>query len=273
MATTRLRLVPRGGTVSYDGTHAAAGWVLMSTVQSIDRAFAVLRALVPGAAGVTDIAERVGLPKSTVSRLLSTLEELGAVEQIETGGDYRIGAAMVELASAAQPARTLVAAARPQLLELARLTGESTGLSVADGTDMLYLDQVNPDTELQVRDWTGARIPMHAVPSGQVVLAFARTAVVEAYADGPLERFTDHTIVSATALRRRLTDVRTQGYAWAVEEFAEGLSSVAAPVRDGAGNVVAAVHVYGPSYRLPADRDQDEMGTLVAECAARIRIE
>lgn len=245
----------------------------MSTVQSIDRAFSVLRALVPGAAGVTDIAERVGLPKSTVSRLLSTLEELGAVEQVEAGGNYRIGVAMVELASAAQPARTLVAAARPQLLELARITGESAGLSTPDGDDMHYLDQVNPDTELQVRDWTGARIPMHAVPSGQVVLAAARAAVVEAYLGGPLERFTDHTLVTATALRRRLADVRAQGYAWAVEEFADGLSSVAAPVHDASGHVVGAVHVYGPSYRLPGERDAHELGSLVADHAARIRID
>ena len=258
--------------MSYDGTHAA-GAVLMSTVQSIDRAFSVLRALVPGAAGVTDIAERVGLPKSTVSRLLSTLEELGAVEQVEAGGNYRIGVAMVELASAAQPTRTLIAAARPQLLELARATGESTGLSVPDGTDMLYLDQVNPDTELQVRDWTGARIAMHAVPSGQVVLAAAPDTVVERYLAGTLERFTEHTIVSAATLRRRLADVRSHGYAWAIDEFADGLSSLAAPVRDVQGVVVGAVHVYGPSYRLPGERDLQQLGSLVAECAARIRID
>ncbi|MEX1107187.1 MAG: IclR family transcriptional regulator [Ilumatobacteraceae bacterium] len=245
----------------------------MSTVQSIDRAFSVLRALVPGAAGVTDIAERVGLPKSTVSRLLSTLEELGAVEQVEVGGNYRIGTAMVELASAAQPARTLIAAARPQMLELARITGESTGLSVADGTDMLYLDQVNPDTELQVRDWTGARIPMHAVPSGQVVLAAGAPSVVEQYLSGPLEQFTEHTVVGAAALRRRLVEVRTEGYAWAVEEFADGLSSVAAPVHDTDGIVVGALHVYGPTYRLPGERDPHDLGVIVAECAARIRID
>jgi DNA-binding IclR family transcriptional regulator len=244
----------------------------MSTVQSVERAFAVLRSLTGGPAGVTELADRVELPKSTVSRLLSTLEELGAVEQIQSGGNYRIGAAMVEMAAGAQPGRSLVAAARPQLAELARATGEATGLSVADGNDMLYLDQVNPDTELQVRDWTGTRIPMHAVPSGQVLLADASDSLVEAYVSLPMASFTPHTIVSPSALRARLDDVRRLGFAWAVDEFAAGLSSVAAAIRDADGRAVASLHVYGPTYRFPGDRDVDELGRLVAEAATKIRV-
>lgn len=245
----------------------------MSTVQSIDRAFAVLRALIPGAAGVTEIADRVRLPKSTVSRLLSTLEELGAVEQVEVGGDYRIGTGMAEIAAAARPGRTLVAAARPQLLQLSRLTGEAAGVSVPDGTDMLYLDQVNPDTELQVRDWTGTRIPMHAVPSGQVVLAAMTPEALDAYLATPLATFTEATIVDPDALRQRLEQVRRDGWALAVDEFADGLSSLAAPISDGTGRVVAALHVYGPTYRFHTERDTEQLGALVVDAAARIRID
>jgi DNA-binding IclR family transcriptional regulator len=244
----------------------------MTTVQSIERAFAVLRSLAGGPAGVTELSERVELPKSTVSRLLSTLEELGAVEQIEAGGHYRLGSAMLDLAAAAQPGRSLIAAARPQLTELARSTGEAVGLSVADGHEMLYLDQINPDTELQVRDWTGTRIPMHAVPSGQVLLAEAPTTFVETYLQAPMASFTPNTIVDADRLRARLTDVRRQGFAWAVDEFSVGLSSVAAPVRDAQGRAVASVHVYGPTYRFPAERSRDDLGRMVVEAAARIRI-
>lgn len=245
----------------------------MSTVQSIGRAFALLRALMPGAAGVTDLADRVGLPKSTVSRLLATLEGLGAVEQLGVGGDYRIGAGMAEIAAAAQPGGSLVAAAHPQLLELSQLTGEAAGLSVADGAQMLYLDQVNPDTELQVRDWTGTRIPMHAVPSGLVVLAAAGEIAVDAYVTGPMASFTPQTIVQPEALRRRLADVAKRGYAWAVEEFASGLSSVAAPIRARNGAVVGALHVYGPMYRFPGERDRKTLGRQVAASAAKVRVE
>ena len=244
----------------------------MTTVQSIERAFAVLRSLTGGPAGVTELSERVDLPKSTVSRLLSTLEELGAVEQIEAGGHYRLGAAMLDLAAAAQPGRSLIAAARPQLTELARSTGEAVGLSVADGHEMLYLDQVNPDTELQVRDWTGTRIPMHAVPSGQVLLAEAPSTFVETYVQAPMASFTPNTIVDADQLRARLTVVQRSGFAWAVDEFSVGLSSVAAPVRDAQGRAVASVHVYGPTYRFPGERNRDDLGRMVVDGAARIRI-
>lgn len=244
----------------------------MSTVQSIERAFAVLRSLASGPAGVTDIAERVGLPKSTVSRLLSTLEELGAVEQVAAGGRYRIGWTMIELSAAARPGRSLVSLARPYLAELNRLTGAAAGLSIPDGTEMLYLDQLTPDGELQVRDWTGHRIPMHAVPSGHVVLAHDEELAARVM-DAPMQRFTAHTITDATRLRKRLAAVRDRGYSLAVEEFADGLNSVAAPVRDAAGRVVAALHVYGLPSAVPGERDADELGRLVQQVADRMRID
>lgn len=244
----------------------------MSTVQSIDRAFSVLRCLTAGPAGVTEIADRVSLPKSTVSRLLSTLEELGAVEQVAAGGDYRIGWAMLELAAAARPGRSLVSVARPHLADLNRYTGEAAGLSIPDGTEMLYLDQLTPDGELQVRDWTGHRIPMHAVPSGHVVLANDRD-LLERLLATPLERFTSHTIVKAAPLRERLALVRNQGFAWGFEEFADGMNSVGAAVRNDAGKVIAALHVYGPASRFPGTRDADEIGEYVLATAQKIRID
>ena len=244
----------------------------MSTVQSIERAFAVLRSLASGPAGVTDIADRMGLPKSTVSRLLSTLEELGAVEQVAAGGNYRIGWAMIELSAAARPGRSLVSLARPHLAELNRLTGAAAGLSIPDGTDMLYLDQITPDSELQVRDWTGHRIPMHAVPSGQVVLAFD-DELASRVLSAPLQRFTPHTITDPAMLRKRLAAVRAAGYSMALEEFAEGLNSVAAPVRSASGRVVAALHVYGLPSSVPSERDGDEIGRLVQQAASRMQID
>lgn len=243
-----------------------------STVQSIERAFAVLRSLTGGPAGVTELADRVELPKSTVSRLLSTLEELGAVEQVAVGGNYRIGATMVDLAAAAQPGRNFVATVRPRLVALAAATGEAAGLSIANGREMLYLDQVNPDTELQVRDWTGTRIPMHAVPSGQVLLADADDTALDAYLNAPLASFTPRTIVDPVQLRARLAEVRAEGFAWAIDEYADGLSSVAAAIRDIDGTVVASLHVYGPTYRFPGDRDTTEIGRLLVDAAARIRV-
>ena len=244
----------------------------MATVQSIERAFNVLRSLASGPAGVTEIADRVGLPKSTVSRLLATLEQLGAVEQVSAGGEYRVGWTMIELAAAARPGRSLISLVRPHLAELSRLTGEAAGISIPDGDDMLYLDQLTPDSELQVRDWTGHRIPMYAVPSGHVVLA-ADDAAAQRLAAGELAAFTPHTIIDGAILLRRLKAVRSNGYAWALEEFAVGLNSVAAPLRTADGRVVASLHVYGPASRFPGERAAAAVGEIVKAAAAKIRID
>ena len=244
----------------------------MTTVQSIERAFNVLRSLASGPAGVTDIADRVGLPKSTVSRLLSTLEELGAVEQVSAGGEYRVGWTMIELAAAARPGRSLISLVRPHLAELSRLTGEAAGISIPDGDDMIYLDQMTPDSELQVRDWTGHRIPMYAVPSGHVVLA-ADDVAAQRVAASELVAFTPHTITDSAMLLQRLQLVRSDGYAWALEEFAVGLNSVAAPLRTADGRVVASLHVYGPASRFPGERSAEAIGDVVKAAATKIRID
>jgi DNA-binding IclR family transcriptional regulator len=228
----------------------------MSGVQSIERAFTLLRALSSGPLGVTQLSERVGLPKSTVSRLLSTLDELGAVEQLSDGGHYRLGSTIAELAGSTQPTRSLAATARPHLLELMRSSGEATGLSVPDGDEAFYLDQVDGENPVQVRDWTGDRIPMHVVSAGLVFLAFDDGDLVDRYTARPLPRFTDQTVTDPAALRTRLDGILADGYAWVYEEYALGINSVAAPVRDGSGAVVAAIHTHGPAYRFPPNAER-----------------
>ena len=121
----------------------------MAGVQSIERAFALLRALSLGPCGVTELAERTGLPKSTVSRLLSALEDEKAVEQLEVAGEYQLGTGLIDLAGGAQPGRNLVASARPHLLELVNQIGEIAGISTFDlskGT-VYYLDHAKNDED------------------------------------------------------------------------------------------------------------------------------
>ncbi|MBA3289496.1 MAG: IclR family transcriptional regulator, partial [Acidimicrobiia bacterium] len=162
-------------------------------VQSVERAFAILRCLAGGPAGVSEVAERVGLPKSTVSRLLSTLQVLGAVEQAQGANEYRVGDTMIDIAAAALPGRSLIAIARPHLAELVAVLGETAGLSVLDEREIVYLDQVSADHDVQVRDWTGERIAAHMTSSGLVLLAFAPTAARERYLTGRLDAATPGT--------------------------------------------------------------------------------
>ena len=223
----------------------------MSRVQSIERAFAVLGALADGPIGVTEVADRADLPKSTAARLLASLAREGVVEQVPGDTRYRLGPRLVTLAARIRPGRSLAALARPSLEALADTVGEAAGLSIADGDLVHYIEQVSSPNPVSVRDWTGSRIPLHAVSSGQVLLAYAPTTFVQRYLGRPMERFTPRTLVTADELLERMRAIRRDGYTWALEEFDEGISSVAAPVADASGEVVAAVHLHGPSYRFP----------------------
>jgi DNA-binding IclR family transcriptional regulator len=152
-----------------------------------------------------------------------------------------------------------------------KATGEAAGLSIADGFDMLYLDQVDADNQVQVRDWTGERLPAHTVSSGQVLLAFGAIDA-ERYLDQPLERTASGTLTDADAIRARFAEIVAHGYAWAFEEFLDGLNSVAAPIRDRRGRVVGAIHAHGPAYRFPGDADAHAVGRLVATAADRVQL-
>ena len=235
-------------------------------MQSVDRAFAILQAVSARPAGVTAIAERVRLPKSTVARLLLTLERLEAVERLD-GPLWRVGPGVDALAGGASPERSLVALARPHLARLVDELAEDAGLALPDGYDVHYVDHVESDNPVQVRDWTGTRAPMHAVPSGLVLLAEWPDDALDAYVARGLAALTPHTVTDAAALRVRLATVRSTGSAWGLEEFAKGIASVAAPVRDHRGKAIAAIHVHGPAYRVPPDRSEPRIAALVAAAA------
>jgi len=240
------------------------------TVQSIERAFTILRALSVGPLGVTDLADTVDLPKSTVARLLSALDNQGAVTQDDVGGEYRLGEGLLEIAGATQPGRNLVATARPHLIELVESTGETAGVSVLDGRGVYYLEHVEAEGDVQVRDWTGESAPLHSVPSGLVILANYSERRLDKYLAGDLEATTPWTVVDPDAIRERLATIRSLGYAWVYEEFAEGINSVAAPLVDADGKVEAAIHVHGPAYRFPNPDRVHDLGMQLVQSATSI---
>ncbi len=242
----------------------------MSTVQSVERAFAVLQSLAVGPAGVSEVAERTGLPKSTVARLLGTLVEVGAVEQSDLLGVYGLGELLIDLSSAASPGRGLVAISRPYLVELVDAIGEAAGLGMLDGFAVYYYDQVDSDHEVQVRDWTGESVDAHVVSSGLVLMAAAPDDVRTAFLAGPLERWTPNSVTEPDALAARLDQATRDGFAWVFEEMSEGLNSVAAPIVNPSGTVIAAVHAHGPSYRFPGPGTQDKIAAAVVETAQRV---
>jgi len=220
--------------------------------------------------GVSDMARRVDLPKSTVARLLSTLEHTNAVERNPDGLTYRVGPALRGIAASIDGSMGLVEMARPTLARLASLTDEAAGFSVAEGYLVHYLAQADSDRTVQVRDWSGELLPMHLVPSGMAMLAQWSDEELGAYVSRSLESRTPRSITDPDQLLARLQEVRRAGHAWGWEEFAEGLNSVGAAVVDPEGRVLGAVHIHGPSYRFPTKGDDERVAGLVMDAASRL---
>ena len=243
----------------------------MPHVESVVRAIKIIEALAKSPAGLSDLAREVGLPKSTVARLLATLEDVEAVERDEEDNRlFRLGPMVQRLSTAAGGPAQLAGFARPYLEELTELTGEAAGLSIPDGYAMHYVDQTSARHPVQIRDWSGEVIPMHVVPSGLAIMAHWPDRQTEAFLDRPLKQMTPNSVTERHAIKERLVETRESGYVWAQEELVEGINSVAAPVLERDGAVIAALHVHGPAYRFPGDDDQETIGKSVADAAARL---
>ena len=241
-----------------------------STVQSVDRAFAVLRCVADAPAGISDVARAVDLPVSTVARLLGTLESVGAVVRLGDSGRYGIGTGIRVLAGAIDASEMLVARARTVLAELVAQTGETSGLSVIEGDEVVYLDHVESAQEVTLRDWTGARLPLHVVSSGLALLAAQPAARIREYLARPLSKPTKRTVTDAGRVKRRLAAIRRDGYVWTVGEFDDAITSVAAPVVNARGAAIAAIHCHGPSYRFPGAADPRAIAGSVADAARKL---
>lgn len=230
-------------------------------VQSVDRAVTILEILArEGDSGVTEIANELGVHKSTAFRLVATLDRRGLVEQDNDRGRYRLGVALLRLAGATRRQLDLVQESRVVTRELAAEVGETINITVMSDGAALYIDQVAGPSALQIHNWVGQRIPVHATSNGKALLAFSDLVPSEVL-HTPLERFTEHTLTSMREVEADLVRVRERGYAVAVDELETGLTAVAGPVYDAHGEVTASVSASGPGFRLE-DR-LEEVGKAV----------
>ena len=225
--------------------------------------------------GVTELSRRLALHKNNVFRLLATLEQCSYIEQSPDSERYRLDVRTLELGQAFARSRTLLRRAQPVLAELAGDTKESTHLGLMRGFEVVHVAGVASGRLLRTELDVGSRLPAHCTALGKVLLGCASKQVREAYdrevvADGGLERRTSTTIVDRDKFFEHLRTVAVQGFAVDLEEYEEGLCCAATPVFDGNGEVVAALSVSGPAFRLSEQLLLREILPALADAADRL---
>jgi DNA-binding IclR family transcriptional regulator len=240
------------------------------TVRSDERLLAVVEALKRhSAAGVTELATALEMPKSTVHAHLSTLREAGYVVQTETD-DYRLGLAFLDVGMAARETRRIHSEVRAKLDELAEETAEKVWCVVEERGEAVFLAKAVGDRAIRTNARVGQHVPLYELAAGKAILANLpidrRRSILDQY-DYPLPG--DRT---REGLEQELSEVRERGVAFGTEQFIRGVTGVAAPVTDTSGTVYGSITISGPSNRLTGDRLERELADLVRGTAGELQV-
>ncbi|MEU5878584.1 IclR family transcriptional regulator [Spirillospora sp. NPDC047279] len=208
----------------------------------VARALRLLEVFTPDRRSLTlsEMARHAGLPVSTVHRLTADLVAWGALER-DAHGAYHIGLRLWEIGSLAPRGLGLRECALPFLEDLSQVTRENVQLAVREGTELVFVERIAGTSAVPVLTRVGGRFALTATGVGLVLLAYAPPEVQEEVLARPIKRYTDRTMITSREVRAALADTRTRGYAVSDRQVTMDALSVAAPVHDAAGEVVAAV--------------------------------
>lgn len=231
----------------------------MATINTLAKAGKVLDLFCPERPEwrVTDVADVLGVPRSSAHALLSSLAEIGILQWRE-GGRYRVGWRVLELAEVRRQTTDVRAAAAPVMERLLRMHGETCHLAVRERMQVLYIDKLLGNHNITVQGArVGTRLEMHCTAVGKVLLAFSDPGDLDAFlAVATLRRHTPATITEPGAFRAEMAKIRSQGVGFDLGEAVEGLFCAAAPIRDELGQVVAAISLSSPVDRFRKHRDE-----------------
>jgi DNA-binding IclR family transcriptional regulator len=211
-----------------------------------------------------DLAAAAELPKSTASRVVSALERHGLVSQEGSRGRLRPGPAILRYAHRGIVERALGELAREPLDAVAQASGETVNLAVPGPGAVEHIAQVDSRHFLGTGQWLGRRVDFHCTAVGKLFLAFGAAELPA----GPLRKLAPNTICDRVRLEAELERVRRDDYATAVDELEPGLAALAAPIRDSAGQTIAALSITGPTLRLPPQRLAELRTVVIREARA-----
>jgi IclR family KDG regulon transcriptional repressor len=248
---------PRSGTQILMPRRTAAGKVpaprpARERLSSVATAIRLLKAFSEDEVeiGISALARRLGLAKSTVHRLAVTLVSEGLLEQDRETAKYQLGIALFRLGALVRRRMTVSNEARPFLYDLRETVNESVHLAILDETEIMYVYNLESTHAIRMRSDIGVRKPAYCTAEGQAILAFAPDETVARVIASGLAARTPKTITSPEKFGKELALTRQRGCAIEDEESEVGMVSIAAPIRDDGGDVVAAVGIAGPVTRL-----------------------
>jgi IclR family transcriptional regulator, pca regulon regulatory protein len=249
----------------------------VASSQSLERGLAILSAFSPDRPelGISDLAELLGLTRSTTHRYVATLARLGYLDQDEATRKYRLGLRVLDLGFAVIGSFDLREIAAPYLQRLTATTGCTSNLAIRDDTDVILIDRIRGRPgryhHLEFSLHVGSRIPSYCSATGKALLAFLPAPDLDELLDriellprGP------RAAGSRAALAADLAQVRRTGIAVNDEELESGLRSIAVPVRSRAGDVVAAVNLVVLWSPAPASELADQFGPVLQSTARQI---
>jgi IclR family transcriptional regulator, KDG regulon repressor len=205
---------------------------------------------------IGEISSSLGLNKSTVSRTMATLASEGFVYKDPETKKYRLGLSILTLSGVVNSSLDIYRDSQPILNKLVETLGETAHISILDHLDVIYLHKVECNHPVRYLTHVGRRNPPYCTSSGKVLLAFSDENVVNTVIEKGLHKYSKNTITDPEKLHAHLREVKKNGYASSVEEILDGVTSIAAPIYDYQGKVVAALSVVGPKQRFPSHKIQ-----------------
>lgn len=241
------------------------------TLQSLDRALGILVAVShAGRATLTDLSMSLGVPTATTHRILTTLQRHGFVTFNEDLQDWSIGIEAYRTGSSFMNRTNLSEASRPVLRELMEKTGETANLAIPDGSEVVFVGQVEAQNPIRAFFARGTRTSMHASGTGKAILSsMPEESVRKLLMTSGLTAYTKNTLTSPQALFEDLGRTRERGYSFDAEERYSGMSCMGSAIFDEHGEACAGVSISGPSTRFEPLR-VPELGSIVADAADQI---
>ena len=244
-------------------------------IESLFRGLSILSALSesPHPLNLTELSSQLRLSKSTIQRLTFTLQHLGYIERDEETKKYRLGRKVLSLGLSMMRNLDIRRVALPYLEEASKEIGENVNLAIMDGMEIVYLERIKTQQILNVNLQVGSRLPVYSTSMGKVMLAFLpQDRLEEVLGKIVFQPLTPYTITNKEHLRKELKKIRKRGFAVNNEELSLGLRSVAAPVRNFEGEVIAAVNTGVLSIRVSLKKLETELAKKMIETADKISL-